>query len=198
MDSYRLKITRMLKSALLSILLCAIVLTVLGSGFARADGDMFNLSPLHPAPVTPFSIYLNNTSISLATITITDSSGNLTWSETLRAVNGSMMIGPLSLKSGNYTLFAVFWSVDSTADEISTFTSTYQFTVESQPDKYTPIQVIIVGISFVFLVLGVLAMFTFLSGRLLPQEAPKPVVTTPSDEGERIAAIAAVIKLRGK
>jgi Na+-transporting methylmalonyl-CoA/oxaloacetate decarboxylase gamma subunit len=111
------------------------------------------------------------------------------------------VIGPISLSAGNYTLNAVLWQVNSTTGDFTTSVATLDFTVSlpiAEPEKYTPIQVIIVGISFVFLVLGVLAMFTFLSGRLLPQEAPKPVVTTPSDEGERIAAIAAVIKLRGK
>jgi Na+-transporting methylmalonyl-CoA/oxaloacetate decarboxylase gamma subunit len=172
----------------------------MGSGFARADGDMFSISPSSPISGKPMLIYLNDTTLSLATISIENASG-IIWSETIGFVNGSAVIGPISLSAGNYTLNAVLWQVNSTTGDFTTSVATLDFTVSlpiAEPEKYTPIQVIIVGISFVFLVLGVLAMFTFLSGRLLPQEAPKPVVTTPSDEGERIAAIAAVIKLRGK
>ncbi len=165
------------------------------AGISAASGEEIRTEPTLPVSGEDFTITLNATENSIVMLSIENETGYVFWSDIVSLVNGSVTIGPLSLAEGNYTLNATFWSGNN-AGLTPTFYNK-DFSVHppvEAPEKYDAIFVIVVGISVVFSVLALLALFTYITGRFFPEEKAKPVEI--SDDSEKIAAIAAAIKFR--
>lgn len=183
-------------SAVVSIAILMIFMLVF-TGISSASGEAIRTEPAIPVSGEDFTLTLNSTGNSIVMVSIENETGHVLWTEIISLVNGSATVGPLNLAVGNYTINATFWSVSVSTGELSPVFYNESFTVShpvAVPEKYDAIFVIVVGISVVFSVLALLALLTYVTGRLLPEEKTKQVEI--SDDAEKIAAIAAVIKIR--
>jgi Na+-transporting methylmalonyl-CoA/oxaloacetate decarboxylase gamma subunit len=183
-------------SAVVSIAVLMIFMLVF-TGISSASGEAIRTEPAIPVSGEDFTLTLNSTGNSIVMISIENETGYVFWSDIISLVDGSATLESLNLAEGNYTINATFWSVNVSTGELYPVFYNENFTVShpiAAPEKYDAIFVIGVGILVVFSVLAMLALFTYITGRLLPEEKIKPVEI--SDDAEKIAAIAAVIKIR--